>query len=72
MNRADIIRSTVLKVLSENSKELKPEKKLEILADMVSNIMLMKLKLLMEKGYTLEEALKVLKSMIRYGEELSR
>ena len=65
----EIVEATIKKMLSREMENLDPEEKFEILADMVSSLMDMKLEQLMEEGYSLGEAIEILKRTIIEGEE---
>ena len=65
----EIVEATIKKMLSWEMENLDPEEKFEILADMVSSLMDMKLEQLMEEGYSLGEAIEILKRTIIEGEE---
>ncbi len=68
----DIVEATIKKMLSWEMESLNPEEKFEILADMVSSLMDMKLEQLLEEGYSVGEAIEILKRTIIEGEELFR
>lgn len=65
----EIVEATIKKILSWEMENLDPEEKFEILADMVSSLMDMKLEQLMEEGYSLGEAIEILKRTIIEGEK---
>jgi len=65
----EIVETTIKKILSWEMENLDPEEKFEILADMVSSLMDMKLEQLMEEGYSLGEAIEILKRTIIEGEK---
>ena len=68
----EIVEATIKKMLSWEMENLDPEEKFEILADMVSSLMDMKLEQLLEEGYSVGEAIEILKRTIIEGEELFR
>ena len=68
----EIVETTIKKILSWEMEDLDPEEKFEILADMVSSLMDMKLEQLLEEGYSLREAIEILKRTIIEGEEQFR
>jgi len=68
----EIVEATIKKILSWEMENLDPEEKFEILADMVSSLMDMKLEQLLEEGYSLREAIEILKRTIIEGEEQFR
>ncbi|MEX0567869.1 MAG: hypothetical protein Q6363_001750 [Candidatus Njordarchaeota archaeon] len=69
MSLEEVVEATIRKLLSWEIENLTPEEKFEILADMVSNLMRMKLEQLLEEGYSVEEAVRILRRMIIEGEK---
>ncbi len=69
MSLEEVVEATIRKLLSWEIENLTPEEKCEILADMVSNLMRMKLEQLLEEGYSVEEAVRILRRMIIEGEK---
>ncbi len=65
----EIVEATIRKILGWEMENLDPEEKFEILADMVSSLMSMKLEQLLEDGFSIEEAIKILKRTIIEGEK---
>ncbi len=63
----EIVEATIRKMLSWEVENLNPEEKFEILADMVSSLMSMKLEQLLNDGYSMEEAIRILKREIIEG-----
>lgn len=61
------MRLPLKKVLSWNAEDLDPEERLEILVDIVSSIMNMKLEHLLEKEYSIEETIEILRRTIVEG-----
>ena len=59
-----VVEASIKKIWNSEKENLDPEKKFEILADLTSSVMRMKLELLLEEGYTINEAIKILRRMI--------
>lgn len=70
MNLDDIIKATARKFREENEANgTTPEQRLESLADMITNLMNLKLEQLLKKGLSPREAAELLRKIISEGDE---